>query len=227
MTMINPFSKPRTPDEWRARARLIQEQLEGLSIAELMSGAKRGEPSNQDGRGYDPGQPRVPAGHPGGGQWTNQAAARGARRIDDPRVISDVTPDNHWIVGADYAAVGHHETPQQLFRRYRLRPDTLAEFDKAVTGPLGLRVVDPITKKVLAQHAWDMEHRAYNKAVIELFEMYLDGLRARNITPEQMTPDHAREFRGLIRRSQDSRIRNFMDKMWLLRSLSRVRRNDR
>jgi hypothetical protein len=221
--MINRFSKPRTPDEWRERARLIQEQLQGLSIAELMSGTKHGEPGGRDGEGHDPNQPRVPAGHPDGGQWTNKAGGGGSRRINDPRVISDVTPDDHWIVGADYAAVGHHETPQQLFRRYRLRPDTLAEFDRAVTGPLGHRIVDPITKKVLAQHAWDSAHRAYNKAVIELFELYLEGLRAKRIAPEQMTPDHAKEFRRLIRQSQDPRISTFINKMGLLRWLRQLR----
>ena len=221
--MINPFSKPRTPDEWRARARLIQDQLQGLSIAELMSGAKHGETSNHDGPGHDPNQPRVPAGHPDGGQWTSKAGRGEVRRINDPRVISDATPDNQWIVGADYAAVGHHETPQQLFRKYRLRPDTLAEFDKAVTGPLGLRTVDPITKKVLDRHAWDKDHRAYNKAVSELFEMYIDGLGTRGIAPEQMTPSHAKEFRRLIWQSQDPRIATYLDRMYLLRLMRRLR----
>jgi hypothetical protein len=48
--MINPFSIPKTPEEWRARARVIQERLEGLSIAELMRGpVKLGDPSGQGG----------------------------------------------------------------------------------------------------------------------------------------------------------------------------------
>src|SRR5262245_3030463 len=97
MIMINPFSKPRTPEEWRERARLIQEQLQGLSIAELMRGAaKHGEPSGHDPRRHDPNQPRVPAGHPDGGQWTNEAKA-GGERINDARVIADVTPDDRPI----------------------------------------------------------------------------------------------------------------------------------
>jgi hypothetical protein len=226
MAMINPFSKPRTPEEWRERARHIQEQLRGLSIAELMRGAKHGEPSGHDGHGYDPTQPRVPAGNPDGGQWTSEVGGNGAGPINDPRVISDATPDNHWIVGADYAAVGHHEIPQQIFRKYRLRPDTLAEFDKAVTGPLGLRTVDPITKKVIMRHAWDKAHRAYNQAVGELFEMYLEGLRLRGIAPEQMTPAHARQFRRLIYLSQDPRIKGYLDRMRSLRWLRRLRGNE-
>ena len=154
-----------------------------------MRGAvKHGDPSSRDGRGYDPNQPRVPAGDPDGGQWTSKGSGGGT---NDPRVLSDATPDDHWIIGADYAAVGHHETPQQLFRKLRLRPETLREFDQAVSGPLGLRIVDRITGEPIVQHRWDKEHRAYNRAVGELFKMYLDGLQARGIVPEQMTPDHA------------------------------------
>jgi hypothetical protein len=45
---IDPFFKPpSTRDEWRARARTIQSQLEGLTIAELMRGAdKHGDPTD-------------------------------------------------------------------------------------------------------------------------------------------------------------------------------------
>jgi hypothetical protein len=80
---------------------------------------------------YNPDQPRVPAGQPAGGQWTsggvddvagspqintgssgdpspqslsNPVADHSAAPINDPRVISDVTPDNTWKPGAQYAA---------------------------------------------------------------------------------------------------------------------------
>jgi hypothetical protein len=43
-------------------------------------------------------QPRVPAGHPDGGQWTN-----GGGGGNDSRVISDAPPDNDWKPGAQYA----------------------------------------------------------------------------------------------------------------------------
>ena len=49
--------------------------------------------------GFDPNQPRVPAGHADGGQWTS-----GGGGGDDRRIISDVTPDNDWIPGAQYAS---------------------------------------------------------------------------------------------------------------------------
>jgi hypothetical protein len=42
-------------------------------------------------------QPRVPAGHPDGGQWTSGGGG------NDLRVISDAPPDNDWKPGAQYA----------------------------------------------------------------------------------------------------------------------------
>ena len=49
--------------------------------------------------GFDPDQPRVPAGNPDGGQWTSG----GGGGLNDPRVLSDATPDDAWIPGARYA----------------------------------------------------------------------------------------------------------------------------
>jgi len=51
--------------------------------------------------GFDPNEPRVPAGHPGGGQWTRDG---GGGNATDRRVVSDATPDNTWIPRAQYAA---------------------------------------------------------------------------------------------------------------------------
>jgi hypothetical protein len=55
--------------------------------------------------GFNPGQPRVPRGNPGGGQWTSEGgtgAGEGSGR-NDPRILSDATPDNDWQPGAQYA----------------------------------------------------------------------------------------------------------------------------
>ena len=41
--------------------------------------------------GFNPDEPRVPAGNPGGGQWTTEG---GNGASNDPRVLSDATPDN-------------------------------------------------------------------------------------------------------------------------------------
>jgi hypothetical protein len=48
---------------------------------------------------YDPNQPRVPAGHPDGGQWTRVGGASASNR----EVVSDAVPDNEGIPGAQYA----------------------------------------------------------------------------------------------------------------------------
>lgn len=42
-------------------------------------------------RKFSPDQPRVPAGNPDGGQWTDGGGGGGG--INDPRVLSDATPD--------------------------------------------------------------------------------------------------------------------------------------
>lgn len=56
-------------------------------------------------KGFDPNQPRVPAGNPDGGQWTTEFGAETSANTDDEgRILSDVTPDNDWIPGADYAS---------------------------------------------------------------------------------------------------------------------------
>jgi hypothetical protein len=49
---------------------------------------------------YNPNQPRVPAGHPDGGQWTRAGGTTGAGTSP---VLSDVTSDNEWKPGAQYA----------------------------------------------------------------------------------------------------------------------------
>ncbi|MBX9773321.1 MAG: hypothetical protein K2Y71_02820 [Xanthobacteraceae bacterium] len=79
--MINPFSRTsfRNSDYWRARAQAIQDHIKHWSLSELLSGRRAGEQpplssGSGHGHGYDPNQPRVPAGHPDGGQWTKFGA---------------------------------------------------------------------------------------------------------------------------------------------------------
>lgn len=63
--------------------------------------------------GFNPNEPRVPAGNPDGGRWTSDG---GNSNASDRRVLSDATPDNNWIPGAAYAAndppgIGHNQGP--------------------------------------------------------------------------------------------------------------------
>jgi hypothetical protein len=58
--------------------------------------------------GFNPDEPRVPAGNSDGGQWTREGG--------DGAVISDATPDNTWKPGGQYAAnnppgIGHNQGP--------------------------------------------------------------------------------------------------------------------
>jgi hypothetical protein len=46
--------------------------------------------------GFNPNQPRAPAGQRDGGKWTSGGGS-------DTRIVSDATPDNNWIPGAQYA----------------------------------------------------------------------------------------------------------------------------
>jgi hypothetical protein len=66
------------------------EECLALAKAELWAALKK----------YSPDQPRVPAGNSDGGQWTSDG---GNGPAVDSRVVSDVTPDNTWIPGAQYA----------------------------------------------------------------------------------------------------------------------------
>ncbi len=68
-------------------------------------------------KAYNPDQPRVAAGSPGGGQWTSGSVGAGsgdaapesqakpqlAEPVSDSRVLSDATPNNTWVPGAQYA----------------------------------------------------------------------------------------------------------------------------
>jgi hypothetical protein len=83
--------------------------------------------------GFNPDEPRVPAGSPDGGQWTSEGG-NGA-------VISDATPDNTWKPGGQYAAnnppgIGHNqgpplEEPPKIPPKPPATPQALNNFIKA------------------------------------------------------------------------------------------------
>jgi hypothetical protein len=64
--------------------------------------------------GFNPNEPRVPAGNPDGGEWTSGG---GVTPSDvSGAVLSDATPNNNWVPGAQYAAndppgIGHNQGP--------------------------------------------------------------------------------------------------------------------
>jgi hypothetical protein len=144
--------------------------------------------------GFNPDQPRVPAGNPDGGQWTSGGG-------NDPRVLSDATPDNEWSPGAQYAASksrasGHHFMPQSLYRKLPLPDDTRKVFENATTGPLYYE----------GNNAWDEAHRTYRQGVEDEFRKFV---KDNGIYIEEMTPDQARSFLKRLEETGDTRVRSF------------------
>ena len=97
---------------------------------------------------------------------------------------------------------GHHYVPRQVYKDRRLSEETRKVFEGTTTGKL----------EDARTNMFDNSHRAYNKAVNEQFDRFL---AKNNITEEQMTPHHAREFLGEIVTSRDPRVRNFNMRMWM------------
>jgi hypothetical protein len=144
----------------------------------------------------------------------------GARETTGPQnpleILSDVTPDNDWIPGADYAAKakGHHEFPQSQFRD--MPPETRKVFDEATSGKLFVGKIDG------RRHEFDGLHRQYNAATGKILERFMEE---HGITdhPELMTPDHARALLKLIAESQDPRILTYRNFIRLMRTLPLLR----
>ena len=66
----------------------------------------------------------MPAGSPSGGQWTTEGE-NGAS--NDPRILSDATPDNTWEPGAQYAANDPPRSGRNQSPRLEEPPDVPAE----------------------------------------------------------------------------------------------------
>jgi hypothetical protein len=153
------------------------------------------------------------AGNPDGERGTSYAD--GTESI--PEILSDVTPDNYWIPGADYAADGHHEFPRANYKE--MPPETRKIFDEAKTGKLFVRSING------GRHEFDEFHRQYNKATGDLLDRFM---RENNVAkrPDLMTPDHARAVLKAIAESEDPRIRHYAEFIRRLRLFYRLRGGD-
>jgi len=96
---------------------------------------------------YNPAQPRVPAGHPDGGEWTSGDWGSAAD-ASSHQVLSDATPDNTWKPGAQYAAnepppgIGHNQGPPlepapEVPENLRYNTSPFWDFTKAAVRWLG------------------------------------------------------------------------------------------
>jgi len=122
-------------------------------------------------------------------------------RPDQPRVPAGVREGGQWTFNLSaQRARGHHYVPRTVFRKHPLQPETAKVFEDATTGQLH----DPRTNRNTK------EHMAYNDAVGRDLTRYMEET---GITPEQMTPDQAREFVDRIKNSSDPIISGFNKKI--------------
>jgi hypothetical protein len=200
--------------EVRALRRLRQKQLElkcelaALAVKDVF--ARYFEQCRK--AGFNPNQLRVPAGNSDGGQWTSEGDGGARVRLADAgRLASPVMSDatDPIILGAQYAAEGHHFQAQQNYRNLPLSPETRKIFDDATSGRIHIR-----------GHFFDEQHRQYNRATDEVMKNYMNR---HGITPEQMTPNQAREIVKEIRESSDPRIRRYNEMIRFLQRMYRLR----
>ncbi len=144
-----------------------------------------------------------------GGHRTNGVSAE-----NDPQVLSDATPDNNWLPGAQYVGVGHHHSPRAVFRKFALPPETRQVFEKATTGPLPFH----------RWHEYDDLHRLYSNAVEDLMNRFM---QEHNVKAEQMTPDHARAVLKAIAESENPLIRAYRAMLQHMGRLYRLRSGGR
>lgn len=170
--MVEPFfRKPRTPQELQLRAQAIQARLEGLSIDELMRGGRAGEPphlgvGDPHGRGYDPNQPRVSAGHPDGGQWTSKGGdtTERARFAETPRSLGEVISDSvdGVIPGARYAAAARRSSRGPIFINGRPVQITVEQASRLAEAEVHAR--DAVRRVQEIEPNWRPRRSAYETA---------------------------------------------------------------
>jgi hypothetical protein len=129
----------------------------------------------------------------------------------EPEILSDATPYNSWIPGADYADE-HHIFPQANYQK--MPRETKRVFNKATVGQLFLRLDG-------RRHWYDEFHRKYNTATGELLKGFMEEHNVAG--PEQMTPDHARAVLKAIAESEDPRIKYYGEFIRRLRMFYRLR----
>jgi hypothetical protein len=167
-------------------------------------------PASSPGRLAELPSPPSSAASPGNserGPWTSS----GGEVPGIPEILSDVTPDNYWMPGADYAAE-HHIFPQAHYKR--IPSETRKVFKGATMGELFLRLDG-------RRHEFDAFHRKYNEATGELLGRFMKEHNI--IEPEQLTPDHARAVLKAIAESEDPRIRYYLEFIRRLRMFYRLR----
>jgi hypothetical protein len=144
--------------------------------------------------GFDPSQPRVPAGNADGGQWTSEGGV-GSEGSDRSGRDTDVEFGSARRAPGFARTRGHHFVARSVFRDRSLSAEARRIFDNATTGRLRGQL-----------HGWSKGHREYNAAVTEALDEFM---ASRKITGVEMTAGQALEFVDQVKRSSDERIRQF------------------
>ena len=201
---LRPDARRFLRHEWK---RYVQPGFGPLFVHALLEGKAN----------FNPDQPRVPAGHPDGGQWTDGDSGRGDGTVD-------IDNEDGWpwadMDAFEFSAArrgkadGHHYVPRQLFENRGLSKEAIEVFEAAKTGRL----------YAVGSNLWDESHRIYNQAVEALFDAFLDK---RNIVPSRMTGSQAFDFTKEVLTSKDPRIRNHNMRIRMLEAIYRFRRGIR
>lgn len=139
---VRPDARRFLRPDWK---RFVQPGFEPPAVLSLPEGKAN----------FSPSQPRVPKGNSDGGQWTNAGGSSGGEAgragRNDPRVISDATPDNEWRPGAQFAAkipkrpgIGHNQGPplNEVPKTPREKPDVRSAIGGAAVAETGWRLID-------------------------------------------------------------------------------------
>ncbi len=129
--------------QWQLAAYVLRRKLAGF--VGLLKG------------GYNPDQPRVPAGSADGGQWTSEGGVSGSS-------------------GSSGKSGGHHYVSRSVYEKLPLQPETKKVFDQATT-----------VKLKAGPHLWSSPHFDYNAAVSKKFDAFLaqNDIRPEDMTPDQ------------------------------------------
>lgn len=168
--MVEPyFRRPRTREEWRRRGDIIKERLDGLSVDELLRGGHPGDLPQLDAgnpshhHGYDPNQPRVPAGHSDGGQWTSEGGdtAPRARVAQAPRSLDEIISDaiDSVIPGAQYAAATRRHPRGQIVINGRPVQITVEQASRLAEAEVHAR--DAVRRVQEIEPSWRPRRSAY------------------------------------------------------------------
>jgi hypothetical protein len=163
---------------------------------------------------FNPNQPRVPAGHRDGGQWTT---------VGTSPVLSDVTPDNEWKPGAQYAnnsRGGRGSGPTRIGSGQwtELEPGQAARLTLAEA-----RAQDAIRRVQELDPNWRVQLGTYKTAEGEIRALEAEAERAeariRDLTRVELPPNIPKERPPTARERNDA-AREIG--RWLAKNLGRI-----